>query len=462
MTSLSDANATGSASGSKSFTYDENGNLSSDGRKGLHFSWNVLNLVSGATAHDGSSLKYSWLSDGTKVASVQDDRDGNIIKRHYIGSFVFVEDPVSGEWVKESVGWDEGRIFFDVPFLADTTAVVDTLAADLGYRDCWYATDHLGNVRAVIDITPGMPAPQILEQSDYLPFGTKTVNPAHASMQANRWRYAGKEEQAFGSLNLGLLDFGARMYDPFTARWTAVDPMAGKYRQISPYSYCGGNPVGIFDPDGNSPRDYLKGLLLGIATNIIPGPSSRRDISGLDSQEDYNSGLKTADIASTVISGGMVVGGEAGAGAGAAMVAGGGAAVATVAAAPEGIAVAASGALVISGSELLKLGGTALALNTAKNVSSGYSHGNSDNPGDNNKTSIGSIKNKIKRGQSPKSITRADKGRTIHEQDHIHFSDGSALNRDGTWKHLTKTNKEHKLIKEERVFLEENGWKLPE
>jgi RHS repeat-associated protein len=42
----------------------------------------------------------------------------------------------------------------------------------------------------------------------------------------NRWRYAGKETQRFGSLDLSLLDFGARMYDPFIARWTAADPMA--------------------------------------------------------------------------------------------------------------------------------------------------------------------------------------------------------------------------------------------
>ena len=104
----------------------------------------------------------------------------------------------------------------------------------------------------MIDITPGLPAPQVVEQSDYLPFGTKTVNPAHASMQANRWRYAGKEEQDFGSLNLGLLDFGARMYDPFTARWTAVDPMAGKYTSYSPFNYCGENPIGLFDPDGRT------------------------------------------------------------------------------------------------------------------------------------------------------------------------------------------------------------------
>ena len=54
--------------------------------------WNVLNLLDSAGVH-GSSLKYSWLSDGTKVASVQDDGNGNVLKRHYVGSFVFVEDP---------------------------------------------------------------------------------------------------------------------------------------------------------------------------------------------------------------------------------------------------------------------------------------------------------------------------------------------------------------------------------
>ena len=35
MTSLTDFNGAGSASGSKSFNYDENGNLTHDGRKGL-------------------------------------------------------------------------------------------------------------------------------------------------------------------------------------------------------------------------------------------------------------------------------------------------------------------------------------------------------------------------------------------------------------------------------------------
>ena len=68
----------------------------------------------------------------------------------------------------------------------------------------------------------------------------------------NRWRYAAKEEQRFGPADLGLLDSGARMYDPFTARWTAVDPMAAKYPGHSPFNYCEGNPLLFYDPVGQT------------------------------------------------------------------------------------------------------------------------------------------------------------------------------------------------------------------
>lgn len=52
--------------------------------------------------------------------------------------------------------------------------------------------------------------------------------------------------------DLKLLDFGARYYDAFSCRWTALDPMAGKYPAITPYSYCAGNPVNMVDPEGMS------------------------------------------------------------------------------------------------------------------------------------------------------------------------------------------------------------------
>ena len=95
MTSLSDANATGPDAGTKSFDYDANGNMITDGRKGLELRWNVLNLVDSAGMH-GSSLKYAWLSDGTKVSARADDGSGNGVQKRYLGSFVYTSSGGSG------------------------------------------------------------------------------------------------------------------------------------------------------------------------------------------------------------------------------------------------------------------------------------------------------------------------------------------------------------------------------
>ena len=252
MTALVDANATGNEAGTKSFTYDVNGNMTADGRKGLEMSWNLLNLADSAAMH-GSSLTYAWLSDGTKVAAKADDGSGNGLQKRYVGSFVFTSDSGSSSdpaTEVESIAWDEGRITYDGSSL----------------RDCWFAGDHLGNVRTVIDITTDMDAPEILEQSDYLPFGTKIQNSSHAFWTANRWRYAAKEEQRFGALNLSLLDFGARMYDPFTARWISVDKRAQINQSCSPYEYCGLNPVNHYDPNGE-----VAHIAVGIAVGAIVG-----------------------------------------------------------------------------------------------------------------------------------------------------------------------------------------------
>ena len=42
----------------------------------------------------------------------------------------------------------------------------------------------------------------------------------------------------------------ARHYHPTLSLWLSVDPMADKYPGVSPYAYCGNNPVVLKDPDG--------------------------------------------------------------------------------------------------------------------------------------------------------------------------------------------------------------------
>jgi len=46
------------------------------------------------------------------------------------------------------------------------------------------------------------------------------------------------------------LNYDYRMHDPRVGRFFAVDPLAEKYPNISPYVYCYNNPLNVIDPDG--------------------------------------------------------------------------------------------------------------------------------------------------------------------------------------------------------------------
>lgn len=62
----------------------------------------------------------------------------------------------------------------------------------------------------------------------------------------------------------------------------------------------------------------------------------------------------------------------------------------------------------------------------------------------------------IQRGQAPRGIVRVDTPKIPGEQLHVHFSDDSALNIDGTWKHGQTA-----LSSAQEKWLTNNGWTLP-
>jgi RHS repeat-associated protein len=85
----------------------------------------------------------------------------------------------------------------------------------------------------------------------------------------NEYLYNGKELQEdllVGSVSLGYLDYGARMYDQSIGRWMVLDPSCEKYESNSSYSYVSNNPIMYTDPDGrdqeingipSDPNDYM-------------------------------------------------------------------------------------------------------------------------------------------------------------------------------------------------------------
>ena len=62
------------------------------------------------------------------------------------------------------------------------------------------------------------------------------------------YRFLGNE--LYTSNSLGLYDFSARMYDPALGRFLSVDPMAETCLNMTPFAYCGNNPIIRVDPEG--------------------------------------------------------------------------------------------------------------------------------------------------------------------------------------------------------------------
>jgi RHS repeat-associated protein len=77
-----------------------------------------------------------------------------------------------------------------------------------------------------------------------LPWATTTSD----HPEAQNKKYNGKEFVEMHGLD--EYDSEARWMYPSILRTTTIDPLAEKYYSISPYAWCGNNPVNIIDPTG--------------------------------------------------------------------------------------------------------------------------------------------------------------------------------------------------------------------
>ncbi len=241
---LSGISKTGASGGGGSFTHDTNGNLTRDGLSMLDIDYNDRNLTSRISSGGATLAEYEYLADGTKLRAV----DGSGNGYQYRGSLIYTQ--TAGQSGTPVITLDcaltsAGRIVRE-----NTDDGLST------YKVQHYLRDHLGSVRSVIDGDTGT----VIETNDYYPFGKRipvtnsVAEPVEATTQSatspDRWLFSSKESQSFLNASIPLLDFGARMYNPVIARWTASDPLSEKYHGISPYAYCLGNPISIIDPNG--------------------------------------------------------------------------------------------------------------------------------------------------------------------------------------------------------------------
>jgi RHS repeat-associated protein len=88
----------------------------------------------------------------------------------------------------------------------------------------------------------------VIQSDDYYPFGLSFNSYRRENALSNQYQFNGKEKQ--DELDLGWLDYGARMYMSDIGRWSVSDPMADARSSLSPYNYVQNNPMLRIDPTG--------------------------------------------------------------------------------------------------------------------------------------------------------------------------------------------------------------------
>ncbi len=244
------------------YTYDANGNMTSDANKGIsRITYNVLNLPQEVTFADGHIIRYRYAADGRKL------------RTDYVLSNYTVIDNPGGPSILHSGGaqpmgggtFTPGDGLPDPENQLETTLMVrnycgnhiyrdgalERIMGDYGYMDGtgnyhYFIKDYLGNVRAVIDQQGTLE-----EVNNYYPYGALLGGGTVGGNQGVQpYKYGTKELDRQNGLD--WYDSQARMYDPVLGRTPTMDPKAEDYASISPYAWCAGNPIFRVDLKGEN------------------------------------------------------------------------------------------------------------------------------------------------------------------------------------------------------------------
>ncbi len=137
----------------------------------------------------------------------------------------------------------------------------------------FYVNDRLGSVRQVIDMYGS-----VKRNYTYSPFGQLLESGAASGAPSNPFMFTG---QWFDD-EISQYYLRARMYDPVLMRFTARDPVRGKFKDpltLHVYLYCLNEPINRADPSGE--EFTLSGLGTSIAWSALMGGLQRGFVQGL-------------------------------------------------------------------------------------------------------------------------------------------------------------------------------------
>ncbi|MBD5135607.1 MAG: hypothetical protein HDT39_06550 [Lachnospiraceae bacterium] len=225
----------GSENDIRNFTYDPDGNMTSDGR-GI-YKYDSLNRMTEAVMEDGRKLTCRYDAEGLRHET---EENGNLIRFIYSG-----KDAVCEETDDNITRYIRGN---------GSLVASDSENARTYYH---YACDSLGSITHVIagnEFGNGDVNSRILCRYEYDAFGN-TVNAEETI--TNRYGFTGE-------IHDGITDMyylRARYYSPYIGRFTQTDTYHGDGLNL--YVYAGNDPVKYVDPSGHKCKKSVSGIIQG-------------------------------------------------------------------------------------------------------------------------------------------------------------------------------------------------------
>lgn len=227
--------------GAHAYSYDDNGNVLSDGERTL--TWTAQNMVR-SLQRGGQAWSLLYDADGTRV--VREEASANTATYTVAPTYELRFDGSEVSEARISVLGGTGRVVAEV--FAQHTALEENGLWEHSKK--YVHDDHLGSAHLVTD-RDGAVESRVM----YGPWGTARDGSNWSSTLSE----SALDELPVGftghqpDLDAGIINMRGRMYDPAVGRFMSVDPVIENALEVgtwNAYSYVQNRPLSLVDPTG--------------------------------------------------------------------------------------------------------------------------------------------------------------------------------------------------------------------